>query len=162
MAAAVDERPRPGEMPEDYVWRLALDKARAASPAAGARPVLGADTTVTVDGEMLGKPVDRDDGLAMLARLSGRSHEVYTGVALAGDQEDGVVSVNRVTFRPITADERSAYWASGEPGDKAGGYAIQGLGAIFVSRLEGSYSAVMGLPLFETAQLLTAAGVRTL
>lgn len=158
----VDERPHGEEPPADYVRRLALAKARAGREAADGLPALGADTAVTVDGTILGKPCDRDDGLAMLARLSGRSHEVYSGVAIAGAGEDVTVSVSRVDFRAIDADERAAYWATGEPADKAGGYAIQGRGAIFVAGLEGSYSAVMGLPLFETARLLTRAGIRVL
>lgn len=162
MPADVDERPFDDEPPAQYVRRLALAKARAIGPEPDGLPVLGADTAVTVDGAILGKPVDRADGLAMLARLSGRCHEVYSGVAVVGADADSVVSVSRVTFRPIEPEEQYDYWDTGEPADKAGAYAIQGRGAVFVAGLEGSYSGVMGLPLFETAQLLAAAGVHVL
>lgn len=158
----VDETPRPGEAPAEYVIRLALEKARAGRRQAGTAmlPVLAADTAVVVDDQVLGKPAGRDDAVAMLRRLSGRSHKVLTGVALAWDGRiDSRLSVSRVVFRPIGRDEAAAYWASGEPADKAGGYAIQGLGALFVERLEGSYSGVMGLPLFETGELLALAGI---
>ncbi len=161
----VDERRLAGEPPADYVVRLAAAKAGAA---AGSRavarhplPVLGADTAVVVDGEVLGKPRDRGEALAMLARLSGRTHEVVTGVALATTA--GVftrVSLSRVGFRELDEGEMACYWASGEPADKAGAYGIQGLGAVFVTRIEGSYSGVVGLPLFETAEMLRGAGIR--
>ena len=122
--------------------------------------VLGADTTVVLDGQILGKPVDQTDGLSMLQALSGREHQVLTAVALA-NQTDCVVQLvaSRVQFRAITHEEAQRYWASGEPLDKAGGYAIQGLGGVFVSGLQGSYSGVVGLPLCETAQLLEAFGI---
>ncbi|MEJ2686314.1 MAG: Maf family protein [Gammaproteobacteria bacterium] len=158
----VDETLAPGETPERYVSRLALDKARAgwrASQRGAHAPVLGADTVVVLDGQVLGKPRDRDDGLAMLSGLSGRSHRVLSGVALVqGSREAVTVSVSTVTFRTLSEGERRAYWESGEPSDKAGAYAIQGMGAAFVSYLEGSYSGVMGLPLYETAQLLAGFG----
>jgi septum formation protein len=124
------------------------------------RPVVGADTCVTVDGEILGKPRDRADGLAMLRRLAGRSHQVLTGICVvagaARDQtvEHSAVNVSTVTFDPLSEQEIAAYWASGEPADKAGGYAIQGLAARFIARLDGSYSGVMGLPLYELTQIL--------
>jgi septum formation protein len=162
LAQDLDERRRPGEPLETYVRRLALDKALAgwhALPAVEQGPVLGADTLVVLDGEPLGKPVDREDALNMLARLSGRSHEVLTAVALVTPEPRVCLQRSRVTFRAIETAERLAYWASGEPADKAGAYAIQGLGAIFVRQLEGSYSGVMGLPLFETAELLAEAGI---
>jgi len=163
--AALDETPRPAEPPEDYVERLARGKAAAvwsARCAAGAAPlpVLGADTTVSIDGLVLGKPADESELQAMLARLSGREHEVWSAVALA--DAAGTVArrcCTRVRFRRIDAAEMARYWASGEPRDKAGGYAIQGWGAVFVERLEGSYSNVVGLPLHETAALLVAAGL---
>ncbi len=122
--------------------------------------VLGADTSVVIDGRILGKPVDQAEGLAMLAALSGREHQVLTAVALAaaGGVEARVVEC-RVRFRQVAPEEALRYWQSGEPADKAGGYAIQGLGAIFVSRIEGSYSAVVGLPLCETAELLREFGI---
>lgn len=163
--AEVDETPLPGEAPAEYVIRLALAKAQAGRDGLGQRrrlPVLAADTAVVVENEILGKPQNRDEALAMLARLSGRSHKVLTGVALAGDEIESRLSVSTVTFRTVTPSDATAYWNSGEPADKAGGYAIQGLGAIFISRLEGSYSGVMGLPLFETAELLRKAGIELL
>ena len=158
----VDETRWPGETPSDYVLRLAATKAETAA-ARLADPdarVLGADTAVVLGSLVLGKPRDRDEGLAMLAQLSGRSHQVLSAVAL---WQRGAVSAalneSRVSFRPITASEAAAYWETGEPRDKAGGYGIQGIGAVFVERLEGSYSGVMGLPLFETTELLRRAGV---
>lgn len=162
--ADVDETARPGEAPAEYVIRLALSKARAGrAHCAPGTLVLGSDTAVVADGRILGKPANRDEFRAMLGRLSGREHKVLTGVALAGEGlEESRLSVSHVHFRDITPAEIEAYWASGEPADKAGGYAIQGLGAVFVERLEGSYSGVMGLPLFETAELLHRAGVEIL
>lgn len=159
--AAVDERPRAGETPAALVERLARAKALAGlGAAADARPVLGADTTVTLDGAVLGKPDDEADALAMLARLSGRTHEVLTGVAVArGDAVEARVVSTRVTLRSTSHAERRAYWASGEPLGKAGAYAIQGLGAVLVERIEGSYSNVVGLPLAEAAELLRAFGI---
>ena len=158
--ADVDESPGADETPRDYVLRLARAKAQAAWNAARDLPVLGADTTVVVDGAIFGKPRDREHAADMLRALSGRTHEVLTAVALA--TRAGVtaaLSASQVRLRPTTAAERARYWDSGEPRDKAGGYAIQGLGAVFIEALSGSYSGVMGLPLFETAQLLEAAGV---
>jgi len=123
-------------------------------------PVLGADTAVVLDGQMLGKPADRAAGLAMLALLSARSHEVLSAVALAvPGGVRSMLSRSQVRFRALSAQECAAYWDSGEPQDKAGGYAIQGRAAVFVEELHGSYSGVMGLPLFETAALLAEAGV---
>jgi len=151
-----------GEGVEACVQRLALAKARAvhAAGAAGGLPALGADTAVVLGDEMLGKPAHRDEGLAMLARLAGATHRVLTAVALVHARGEAVaLSESRVRFRAIAQPEAEAYWASGEPRDKAGGYAVQGLGAVFIASLEGSYSGVMGLPLFETAALLDAAGV---
>jgi septum formation protein len=165
VAADVDETPAPGERPKDYVQRIALAKARAGVAAlakAPARPVLAADTAVVVDERILGKPAGADDALAMLGLLSGRGHEVLTAVAVIGRREQVRLSLSRVRFRDISPAEAAAYWASGEPGDKAGAYAIQGRGALFVAELRGSYSGVVGLPLFETAELLAAEGVRLL
>ena len=156
--ADIDERVLPGETPADCVQRLALAKARTVPPAG--LPVLAADTAVVLDGQMLGKPGDRADGVAMLRRLSGRAHRVLTAVALVdGHGSRLALSASEVEFRVLSGAECERYWESGEPRDKAGGYAIQGLGAVFVSALRGSYSGVMGLPLFETAALLDAAGV---
>jgi septum formation protein len=122
--------------------------------------VLAADTSVVIGGEILGKPADRDDGVRMLRLLSGRTHEVLTSVALtAHGRTSTCVSRSEVSVRDITPAEARDYWNTGEPTDKAGGYAIQGLGAVFIAQLRGSFSGVMGLPLFETAALLEAAGV---
>ena len=159
----VDETPLPDETPDDYVVRLALLKAQTGCAMLGRRraaPVLGADTAVVVDGAILGKPRDRDEGLAMLALLSGRAHRVLSAVALAIPARDAVkVQESQVRFRVLTPVECAAYWDSGEPLDKAGGYAIQGRAAAFVAELRGSYSGVMGLPLFETAELLRTFGI---
>ena len=159
----VDETPLPAETPGDYVVRLALAKARTGCAALGRRlpaPVLGADTAVVVDDVILGKPRDRDEGLAMLAMLSGCEHQVLSAVALATPTQDAVkIQESRVRFRALTLAERVAYWDSGEPLDKAGGYAIQGRAAAFITELHGSYSGVMGLPLFETAELLRAVNI---
>jgi len=164
VAADIDESPQTGERPAAYVERLARDKAQAVVTVLHGRPerpVLAADTTVVEGGRIFGKPADEAACVAMLGALAGRSHEVLTAIALwnAG-QLRSVLSTSVVTFRAIDAGECRRYWATGEPAGKAGAYAIQGLGAVFVSRLEGSFSGVMGLPLFETAALLDAAGVR--
>jgi septum formation protein len=160
LRADVDETPQPGELPRAYVARIAAAKARAIRARDATLPVLGADTTVVVDGVMFGKPANREAGLAMLASLSGRVHEVLSAVALADVRGMAVaISVSAVRFRALSAQECRDYWDSGEPRDKAGGYAIQGLAAAFIAALDGSYSGVMGLPLFETAALLLAAGV---
>jgi len=159
-AADIDETVRPGEAPADYVVRMACAKARAVRERGGELPVLAADTIVVIDGLILGKPRDRADCVAMLGRLSGRTHQVLTAVALASAA--GVafrVSASAVRFRTVTTAECAAYWESGEPRDKAGGYAIQGRGALFIEHLSGSFSGVMGLPLYETGELLTAAGI---
>ncbi|MFC5693946.1 Maf family protein [Pseudomonas sp. GCM10022186] len=163
LITSVDETTQPGESAYAYVERLAREKALAGL-ASLAEPsdacVLGADTAVVLDGRILGKPLDRDDALATLALLSGREHEVLSAVALADDSRcEARVVASRVRFRDIARPELEAYWASGEPVDKAGSYAIQGLGAVFVSRVEGSYSAVVGLPLLETAELLAGFGI---
>ncbi|GAB6042172.1 Maf family protein [Endothiovibrio diazotrophicus] len=166
LAADIDETVRPGEAPELFVERMAREKALAVLERLGPgdrRPVLGADTALELDGEVLGKPRDEAHFLAMFARLSGREHRVLSAVALVDrERREARLDVSHVTFRPIDEAEAVRYWASGEPADKAGGYAIQGLAAQFVERLAGSYSGVMGLPLFETAQLLNEFGVETL
>lgn len=158
----LDEARRPDEAPASYVLRLALEKARAGRARFGSLPcppVLAADTAVVVGDRILGKPRDRADAAAMLQLLAGRTHRVLSGVALVGEDEGRALSVSEVRFRAVSAREADAYWESGEPRDKAGGYAIQGLGALFVADLRGSYSGVMGLPLFETACLLAKAGI---
>lgn len=157
--ADVDETPKNGEPPEQYVQRLAMDKALAVSASAPDCLVLGSDTTVVLDGRILGKPADANDARAMLGRLSGAIHQVMTAVALArnGRSQCRLV-ITEVCFRELSAAEIDAYIATGEPMDKAGGYGIQGLGGIFINELRGSYSSVVGLPLQETAALLEDAG----
>jgi septum formation protein len=158
----LDESRRAGEHPQEYVQRLAREKAAAlwtSLPATQRLPVLAADTTVALDDEILGKPSDERDAVRMLSRLSGRTHQVYTGVALlASSGSNDRVSVSEVQFRTLSADEMRAYWRTGEPADKAGAYAVQGLAAAFIERIAGSYSGIMGLPLFETAELLAGIG----
>lgn len=155
----------PGEAPEVYVQRVAADKARfvahlVATRGMPARPVLGADTEVLLDGVILGKPADAEHAAGMLRLLSGRAHQVLSGVCVihAGVTHEAL-SESRVTFAELNEADLAAYVATGEPLGKAGGYAIQGRGAAFIERLEGSYSGVMGLPIFETARLLRAAGI---
>lgn len=162
--ADIDESPLPHETATALVKRLALEKAQAVWNLSDKRlPVLGADTLGLLADELLVKPKDFADAQRMLRQMSNQWHDIYTAVALV-DQHRQQVLLNhsRVKLRNITDDEILAYWQSGEPQDKAGAYAIQGRAAIFVERLEGSYSAVMGLPLFETAQLLQAAGIHLL
>jgi septum formation protein len=155
----VEER-RAGESPAEYVTRVARDKARYVAGLVKARglpahPVLGADTEVVLDGEIFGKPRDRDHGMEMLRRLGGRTHEVLSALCLIHDgREHAALSVSRVTFAPLTGAEIAQYWETGEPADKAGAYAIQGRAAAFIARLEGSYSGVMGLPLYELVGIL--------
>lgn len=165
--ATIDETPLAAESPEAYVSRLAQQKARALSRQlneANDQPILAADTAVVVGAEILGKPVDYEHFRAMMVKLSAASHKVVTAISLLmpdGEQMEAL-SVSKVSFRHLQESEIEAYWHSGEPLDKAGGYAIQGIGAIFVESLAGSYSGVMGLPLFETAQLLKRAGIFSL
>ncbi|CAM3015757.1 MULTISPECIES: Maf family protein [Pseudomonas] len=161
--AAIDETPLDDESPASYVERLARGKAAAGlATLVDTRNacVLGADTAVILDGRILGKPVDQADALAMLLALSDREHEVLTAIALLDGQrcETRLVS-SRVRFRQVSTHEATTYWHSGEPRDKAGGYAIQGLAAVFVAGLNGSYSAVVGLPVCETAELLGHFGI---
>ena len=163
VSAAIDETPLTNESAVSYVERLARGKAAAGFAAlenTTSACVLGADTAVIVDGKILGKPVDQADALAMLMALAGREHEGLTAIALTDGQRCDVVCVSsRVRFRSISVAEATTYWHSGEPQDKAGGYAIQGLGSVFVAGLNGSYSAVVGLPVCETAQLLDQFGI---
>jgi septum formation protein len=160
--AAIPEDRNPGEPAETYVVRLAAAKAETiwAASAGDARPVLAADTAVVLDGEVLGKPESEEEAVAMLERLSGRTHRVLTAVALrdAAGLETRLCR-SEVRFRATTAEERHAYCRTGEPFDKAGGYGIQGQAAVFVEELKGSYSGVVGLPLFETAALLARCGI---
>ncbi|PIE82987.1 MAG: hypothetical protein CSA09_04150 [Candidatus Contendobacter odensis] len=163
LSVAIDETPLPDETPLAYVTRLACAKAQAGCHAPDRRepyPVLGADTAVTIDDIILGKPRNQDDGLAMLTRLSGRTHQVLSAVALATPKKNAVkVQQSQVHFRTLTTQECIAYWKTGEPLDKAGAYGIQGRAAAFITELHGSYSGVMGLPLFETAELLREFGI---
>jgi septum formation protein len=156
----VDETPLAGELPADYVVRVAAAKSRcgwqqlevAALPP---MPVLGADTAVVLQGRIMGKPVDRQHGLAMLESLSGQTHQVMTALSYAYQgREWAALNTTEVTFRTLSAAEIAQYWRSGEPLGKAGAYAIQGFAAVFVEQIKGSYSAVVGLPLLETSQLL--------
>ncbi len=166
-AVDVDESVRSGEDAGHYVQRVtelklmtAVGRLRADSSVPSV-PVLAADTAVVLEGLSLGKPRDREHALGMLECLSGRQHEVITHVALADPQGEvrQASSITRVWFRTLSQAECASYWESGEPQGKAGAYAIQGRGAAFIERIEGSYSGVMGLPLFETAQLLASLGV---
>lgn len=158
----LDETPMPGELPEHYVVRMALEKARAgwnASREQG-KPVLAADTTVVCEGEIFGKPANRGEAVVMLRRLSGRSHQVLSAVALCDASRcESRLSETEVRFRVIDEAECQRYWDTGEPADKAGGYGIQGYGAVFITSIQGSYSGVVGLPLAETCDLLSAFGL---
>ena len=158
--ADIDETPARNEAGADYVMRLARDKARAVHARHMDLPVLAADTTVHVDGAILEKPQSESDCIRMLSLLSGRRHQVYTGICVISAAAPTVAcSATEVEFRRLSQGEMRAYWESGEPQGKAGAYAIQGLGAVFVAGISGSYTGVMGLPLFETADLLRQAGV---
>lgn len=156
-----DEAPLRDEEAHAFVNRLALDKAKAGWQSQNSGlPVLGSDTAVVVDGHILGKPEDASHAEQMLRMLSGRAHQVMSGVAIVQDKKAvSVVQQSTVFMRRIDEAEIHAYWRTGEPADKAGGYAVQGLGAVFIERIEGSYSGVMGLPLYETAKLLEKFGI---
>lgn len=160
-SADIVEQPLLRESPVDYARRMALEKARAVQSAHGLRlPVLGADTDVVLDGQILGKPRDRADAVRMLASLSNREHEVYSAVAVVhGARAEVALSVTRVCFDIITPQAAEEYWETGEPADKAGAYGIQGIGGQFVREVKGSYSGVVGLPLHETCQLLMQFGI---
>lgn len=162
-AVHIDETPLEAEPPRQYVQRLALEKARAGMERLRREgyhmPVLGCDTAVVVDGEIHGKPRDTAHARHMLHTLSGRSHQVMSGVALcAHGQAHQRVNISTVSFRYLNDAEINLYLDSGEPFDKAGAYAIQGRAALFVQHLEGSYSGVMGLPVYETGEMLVEAG----
>ena len=162
VSVAIDETPEPNEDPGQYVIRMASAKAQAGLTSLGEdteAPVLGADTAVVLGGTILGKPTDEREAVAQLQLLSGRSHEVYCAVALANPTPTAVCVTSEVWFKTLAEAEIENYVATQESMDKAGSYAIQGYAAAFITRLEGSYSAVMGLPLFETSELLRARGV---
>lgn len=160
---SVVEELQPGEIPTEFVGRLSRQKAEAAlasSTIVSETVVVGADTVVVMDGEVLGKPQSKDDAINMLMKLSGLKHRVATGVTIGrGDHMETQVVETIVAFRELTMGECEKYWLTGEPGDKAGAYGIQGLGAIFVASVEGSYSSVVGLPLMETANGLRHYGI---
>ena len=158
----IPEVPGALELPEDYVRRIALEKARAVQKLSGddSLPILSADTEVVLDGEIFGKPTDALHAEAMLKKLSGREHFVLSAVSLVhGDLHHEALSMTQVRFRSLHPNEIAAYWETGEPMGKAGAYAIQGMGSLFIERLSGSFSGVMGLPLHETAQLLKKIGI---
>jgi len=162
----IDESRLPSELPADYVMRLARQKAEAALQSVDTivgACCLGSDTTVVCDNEIFEKPVDARDARRMLGALSGKTHQVLTAVALASTSGTKVLlSTSDVTFRSLTSAEIDAYWRTGEPADKAGAYGIQGLAAMFVTHISGSYSGIMGLPVAETIALLNGAGITTL
>ena len=156
----IDETPRINEPPLAYVQRLATEKSAACKAQLNPdKPILAADTTVVLGNMIMGKPKDQADALAMLMQLSGKTHQVYSAVSLRGREHGQAVCITEVTFKYLKEQEILAYWQSGEPLDKAGSYAIQGLGALFVEAIKGSFSGVVGLPLFETAELLSNQGV---
>ena len=158
--ADIDERPQDGELPEDYVLRLSQEKAKTVLGLDEERIVLGSDTIVTLDGRLFGKPSDFFEFKMMMSELSGKEHKVMSAVTiLNAEQIKSSISVTSVHFRDLQEEEIQYYWHTGEPKDKAGGYAIQGIAACFVERIEGSYSGVMGLPLFETCELLQEFGL---
>lgn len=164
----VSEEVLPNESPENYVVRVTREKAEYASKMMllrrlPVRPVLAADTTVVIDGRVLGKPADKTEAMDMLRALSGRTHQVITSVALHHDENTWQVTQSSdVTISPMTEDMMRAYCATTEPYDKAGGYGIQGMASVFIERIAGSYTGIMGLPLHETAQLLNQAGISVL
>jgi len=164
IVADIDETPLENETPQEYVTRLANAKAWAGYTSLNDDfPVLGADTAVVCAGNIFGKPDHEDMAVNMLRQLSGKLHYVMTGITLVVDnQAFSQLSVSQVQFRQLNDEEINTYVATGEPLDKAGGYAIQGLASMFIERIEGSYSGIMGLPLYETSLLLQQAGIRTI
>lgn len=161
--AEIDESVFVSESPIDYVRRVAAKKSQKVWQLSDHRlPVLSADTSVILNGMIMGKPKDQADAVAMLTALSGATHQVLTAVSLRQGQHFQALSISEVTFRGLSLQEINDYWATGEPVDKAGAYAIQGLGAMFVERCSGSYSGIVGLPLFETMSLLANVGVKVL
>ena len=164
MAVDISEHPQPGETTLEHVSRLALEKAQAGLSklrrVGKPVPVLGSDTLVVVGGMALGKPADQEQAVDMLLQLSGRGHQVMTGVAIVDESREKVIAtVTEVKVKSISPEEAQAYWNTGEPADKAGAYGIQGYGAVFIDEIKGSYTGVVGLPLSETAELLKAFSV---
>lgn len=159
----IDETSLLNESPTAYVQRLAAEKATACVQRFNPQfPVLAADTIVVLGNQIMGKPQDKNEALTMLRQLSGNTHQVFTAIALFGHSKHYALSITEVTFKTLSEAEILAYWHSGEPLDKAGSYAIQGVGSLFIERINGSFSGVMGLPLFETAQLLAREGIELL
>lgn len=162
-AVDIDETPHPGESAHAYVERVAAEKSLACQRALNSPlPVLGADTSVICDGDIIGKPNDLDHAIAILERLSGRTHQVFSAVSLRGNQHWQTVSISEVTFCTLNREAIIQYWHTGEPCDKAGAYAVQGFASTFISTIRGSFSGIMGLPLFETAQLLARQGIKVI
>ncbi|MFM8341872.1 MAG: Maf family protein [Methylomonas sp.] len=163
MAVDIDETPFANESPLAYVERVAAEKSAACQALLNDKlPVLSADTSVICDDQIMGKPIDLDHAISMLSRLSGRSHQVYSAVSLRGNSHWQALSISEVKFKPLSNEEIIAYWQTGEPRDKAGAYAIQGLASTFIESITGSFSGVMGLPLYETAQLLAKQGIKVI
>ncbi len=160
-AAGIDETPFEDEKPADYVLRIASAKSLAIQQISDKNSVvLAADTSVVIGDTIMGKPDNLQHAIAMLNRLSASTHQVYSAVSVRGQQTQQVLSVSNVTFRAISLPEIIQYWQTGEPADKAGAYAVQGIASLFIQSIQGSFSGIMGLPLFETAQLLANEGIK--
>ena len=160
-AVDIDETPFKNESPLDYVQRVAAEKSAACLRLNQTQyPILAADTAVVMNNQIMGKPRDQQHAAQMLRCLSGQTHQVYSAISFRGKKHWQRVNITEVTFRSIQTFEMVAYWNTGEPKDKAGGYAIQGQGSIFIEFIKGSFSGVMGLPLFETAEILTKQGIK--
>ena len=160
-AVDIDETPFKNESPLDYVQRVAAEKSATCLQLKNTQyPILAADTVVVLNNQIMGKPENQQHAAQMLRYLSAQTHQVYSAISFRGKQHWQCVNITEVTFRSIQALEMAAYWNTGEPCDKAGGYAIQGMGSIFIESIKGSFSAVMGLPLFETAEILTKQGIK--
>lgn len=159
----INETPKFNELPANYVLRLAVEKATACKQQFNPNlPILAADTSVIFNNKILGKPKNEADAKSMLGELSGNTHQVFTAIALFGKELHSALSITEVTFKKLTDAQIHTYWQSGESIDKAGSYAIQGIASVFIERINGSFSGVMGLPLFETAQLLALEGIEVL
>jgi septum formation protein len=159
-AVDIDETPLNNETPLAYVQRVAAEKSAAcAAILQTTQPVLAADTSVILGDVIMGKPKDKENALTMLRQLSGKTHQVYSAISLRGVTHSEAMSITDVTFKELSEQEILDYWHSGEPLDKAGAYAIQGKGSVFVTAINGSFSGVVGLPLFETAELLRQQGI---
>ena len=161
--AEIDETPLKNELPAAYVQRLAAEKSAACAAQFNPKlPILAADTSVVLNDQIMGKPKDENDAITMLRQLSGKTHQVFTAIHLSGRNQHCALNITDVTFKTLSDSDIYAYWRSGEPFDKAGSYAIQGQGSLFIERINGSFSGVMELPLFETAQLLAREGIELL